>query len=920
MKRIYSFISLMVLLTMAVPSAMAADPAGTVTFVKGNVDITRPGAAAEPLSMGDKVYVGDIVRTKSGGRAEVQFIDESIVRLAQQSRMEITEYMVKKDRQQSRLSLFRGKLQSLVKRVAGRTWGRKKSHRFLIQTPTAVCGVRGTEFFSIVSEEGDSFIFTSGSGEVLAVGDEALSQIVRAGETGFVRDAVSMPTVQETDPGVLEPLMDETIPTEQEVAETEIEVKVVQEEVKLNQTEQMLTEGAGNVAQPTLLQRAEDAGGELVETSISNELKLRTLADIVGLVTTMESEEFGLSGSEFFLTEATLNGFVVELEDGGQEGELILSGTLGNNVTAPTVVAQSNLLSWDDDEEPISEDITAIKGNLETAADPQAGAFAGQFGGVNGTWRGLLFGIYAQRPSATGDAYNAGVIYGDPATSQDPVATGYGGAFSASGRLIRSDTFGEVQLAPPTAPVTLSDELYNQFVDGAHSAVPNLTDVTAQTWIKEGTHIINSDEDGLNRLTLTDGKLLEVWLEPHSGVGAGSYTPSGQSSWDTDYGQTDNSSYYILGRLSGADDKAGSIGTGEKGHVSLSGNLGYMDTYYYGDFLLEHRGTYWDPSGSETTGTISALEIPIFPYDSITAGAVTKTLQAYGGDWDFDTVYENNDGVMSLVGYESGILGGRTSPFDNATSELIAYGDFDFDLSQKHYLWNAPIGANKIVAGPEGPTHDMNSILEGFTAGFWRLGTSGAGSIEGDAVAIYRSSTGNAGLLTSTDIQGAFYPSLDQWTARGTWQQTAKASGLSMGYEIDSGNLNDGAFGGQFSSGGSITGFEDEGQTRFLADTSETPHTSLPWGIYNIKFGSSETEKYGTYKQPTSEDSTTTVDFSGSLGGTGSFDTGADGYWMADITNGDWETDGDIVGNVDGIYLTTLYGPGTRVTRVRRHR
>ena len=642
-----------------------------------------------------------------------------------------------------------------------------------------------------------------------------------------------------------------------------------------------------------------------MQTSISNELKLRTLADIVGLVTTMESEEFGLSGSEFFLTEATLNGFVVELEDGGQEGELILSGTLGNNVTAPTVVAQSNLLSWDDDEEPISEDITAIKGNLETAADPQAGAFAGQFGGVNGTWRGLLFGIYAQRPSATGDVYNAGVIYGDPATSQDPVATGYGGAFSASGRLIRSDTFGEVQLAPPTAPVTLSDELYNQFIDGAHSAVPNLTDVTAQTWIKEGTHIINLDEDGLNRLTLTDGKLLEVWLEPHSGVGAGSYTPSGQSSWDTDYGQTDNSSYYILGRLSGADDKAGSIGTGEKGHVSLSGNLGYMDTYYYGDFLLEHRGTYWDPSGSETTGTISALEIPIFPYDSITAGAVTKTLLAYGGDWDFDTVYENNDGVMSLVGYESGILGGRTSPFDNATSELIAYGDFDFDLSPKHYLWNAPIGANKIVAGPEGPTHDMNSILEGFTAGFWRLGTSGAGSIEGDAVAIYRSSTGNAGLLTSTDIQGAFYPSLDQWTARGTWQQTAKASGLSMGYEIDSGNLNDGAFGGQFSSGGSITGFEDEGQTRFLADTSETPHTSLPWGIYNIKFGSSETEKYGTYKQPISEDSTTTVDFSGSLGGTGSFDTGADGYWMADITNGDWETDGDIVGNVDGIYLTT---------------
>jgi len=908
MKRIAIFISLIVLLFAAITPAMAADPVGTVTFARGNADITRPGAAAEPLKIGDDVYVGDIVRTKTGAKVEITFTDESIVRLAQKSRMEISEYMVKKKQQRSRLSLFRGKLQSLVKRVAGRTWGRNKSHQFLIQTPTAVCGVRGTEFFSIVSSEGDSFIFTSGIGEVLAGGDETLSQIIKAGQTGIVTDALSMPIVQPTDPGVLEPLLQETIPTEAEVAAVEEDVETVQTAVheqiaatvKGDQTKDILVEGAGNVANPPLLNREDPGGGGI--TSISEEIKLRALADLTR-VTLVESEPFDLTGSSF-LTEASLTGELVEQDSGQLVGTLVLSGTLGDDVTAPTVVAQSELITGQDSEgEPVSQPITAIKGNLITAQDPEAGAFAGQMGGVNGTWRGLFFSIYAQRPSAEGETYNAGFVYGDPATAQDPVATGPGGEFSAAGTLSAStpDAFGTVQLSSPTAPVTLSDQLYSQFTPYAESHVPSLLNVTAAPWIKEGTRTLNSEEDGLNQLTLLNGKLLEVWLEPHSGEGSGNYSnPDGHASWVADYGQTDNSTYYILGQLSGTDDMAGSPAEGETGHVSIDGNLGYMDTYYMGDILLAHRGTYDDS----------------LDYISITGGAVSKSPLAYGGDWDFDTVYENNDGMMSVVGYESGILGGRTSPFDNTTSELVAYGDFGFELLEKHYLWNAPIGANRIILGPEGLDHDYGSVLEGFTAGFWRHGASEAGSIAGDAVAVYRDSTGKAGLLTSGDIQGAFYPNLNQWTARGTWQQQAKASDLSLNYYITSGSLNEGAFGGRFSRGGSITGFEDEGQTRFLADFSGTPYDSLPWGIYNIKFGSSETEKYGKYLQPTSEDSSTTVAFSGRLGGTGSFDTGADGYWMADITNGNWEADGDITANVTGIYLTThqvggMQGPFT---------
>jgi len=195
MKPILSVISAIVLLIAAAGPATAADPVGTVTFVNGPVDITRPGEAAEPLNIGDDVFIGDIIRTKTGARAEIRFIDESIIRLAQQSRVEISEYMVKKDRQQSRLSLFRGKIQSLVKKIAGRTWGRTKRHRFLIETPTAVCGVRGTDFFTWFTNGTTGVAFTDGSGELSAGGDPNLSQVINAGQTGIVTDAFTMPTV-----------------------------------------------------------------------------------------------------------------------------------------------------------------------------------------------------------------------------------------------------------------------------------------------------------------------------------------------------------------------------------------------------------------------------------------------------------------------------------------------------------------------------------------------------------------------------------------------------------------------------------------------------------------------------------------------------------------------------------------------------
>lgn len=67
---------------------------GDLTYIKGRVDITSPGDIARPARLGDEVHVGDIIRTKRRSKAEITFVDDNVLRLAQEIRVKITEYMV----------------------------------------------------------------------------------------------------------------------------------------------------------------------------------------------------------------------------------------------------------------------------------------------------------------------------------------------------------------------------------------------------------------------------------------------------------------------------------------------------------------------------------------------------------------------------------------------------------------------------------------------------------------------------------------------------------------------------------------------------------------------------------------------------------------------------------------------------------
>ena len=153
--------------------ASASNSVGTITIILGKVDVLKPSTdRAVPAYAGHRLEVGDVVRTKRESKAEINFNDGSIIRLAQNTRFAIIDYALKDGkREKSSLKLFRGKIRAIV---SGNS-ASKKSANFKIHTLTATAGVRGTDFYvyyigssGILVTEGTVAVFNP------AVGSEVL--------------------------------------------------------------------------------------------------------------------------------------------------------------------------------------------------------------------------------------------------------------------------------------------------------------------------------------------------------------------------------------------------------------------------------------------------------------------------------------------------------------------------------------------------------------------------------------------------------------------------------------------------------------------------------------------------------------------------------------------------------------------------
>ena len=136
-----------VLAVMAIP-ALAAD-VGLIKVSKGNVQIERNGAkVAAPV--GASVQASDVIMTGADGSAGITFTDNSLVSVGPNTVFAIDKYRFDSTTHAGEFegSLKKGRLAAISGKMV-----QASPESMKIRTPSAIMGVRGTEFVVQVDEE-----------------------------------------------------------------------------------------------------------------------------------------------------------------------------------------------------------------------------------------------------------------------------------------------------------------------------------------------------------------------------------------------------------------------------------------------------------------------------------------------------------------------------------------------------------------------------------------------------------------------------------------------------------------------------------------------------------------------------------------------------------------------------------------------
>ena len=128
-------------------TAMAAD-IGLIKVAKGSVQIQR-GAAKIPASVGTGLQAADVVVTGTDGSAGITFTDNSLVSVGPNTVFAIEKYQFDTT---THAGEFQGNLrQGRLAAVSGKMV-KQSPDSMKIRTPSAIMGVRGTEFVVQVDE------------------------------------------------------------------------------------------------------------------------------------------------------------------------------------------------------------------------------------------------------------------------------------------------------------------------------------------------------------------------------------------------------------------------------------------------------------------------------------------------------------------------------------------------------------------------------------------------------------------------------------------------------------------------------------------------------------------------------------------------------------------------------------------------
>jgi len=135
----------------AEPAADPAPRAGTAKLVKGQVSVTD-GARERPLAAGDGLSARDTVVTGADSSASFVLRDGTVIVVGPASRMELREFAFDATTYQGNMVV--GVLRGTMRMVSGLI-RKNRPDAVSIETPTALIGIRGTDFIVDVDPSRD---------------------------------------------------------------------------------------------------------------------------------------------------------------------------------------------------------------------------------------------------------------------------------------------------------------------------------------------------------------------------------------------------------------------------------------------------------------------------------------------------------------------------------------------------------------------------------------------------------------------------------------------------------------------------------------------------------------------------------------------------------------------------------------------
>jgi hypothetical protein len=148
---------------------------GVVTYIEGSSLLKRSGANKSiPLTINTVVVPGDRIETTSNGRVEILVNRESVVRMKENSILELDSLRdIAKSKGKTRFNFSLGSVWTKVKKF------KDSISRFELELPTAVAGVHGTVYQTSVQNDSSTDV-TVFEGEV-AVNSSTPQAITNAG-------------------------------------------------------------------------------------------------------------------------------------------------------------------------------------------------------------------------------------------------------------------------------------------------------------------------------------------------------------------------------------------------------------------------------------------------------------------------------------------------------------------------------------------------------------------------------------------------------------------------------------------------------------------------------------------------------------------------------------------------------------------